>query len=95
MVILDGNIPSLDVLNRALVDRDLIALVSDTNDPMIIDGYRTTHELGSFIILQGKSELEIARKHLSKTAYYRLWTEECRQRIGLPYRDKPESKHVR
>lgn len=79
----DAKIGAVDPLNEALSRRDLVALISDARDPMIIDGYRTTQTDGLFLIIQGKSELETARRQLCKTQYYRSWTPQCRSRVGL------------
>lgn len=79
----DGKIGAVEQLNEKLRERDLVALVSDASDPMIIDGYRTTQTAGVFLILQGQSELEAARRQLSKTDYYRAWTPQCRSKVGL------------
>jgi len=79
----DGKIGVIDELNEKLSERDLVALVSDASDPMIIDGYRTTQMSGVFLILQGKAELETARRQLSRTNYYRAWTPQCRRKVGL------------
>lgn len=82
IVILDGNVSGIDKLNEDLQEKDLVVFASDASKPMIIDGFRTTHHIGTFVIVQGKSELELARQQLSKTNYYERWTLECLTRVG-------------
>jgi hypothetical protein len=66
----------LDTHRPILSARDLIALVSDSKNPMKIGGYQTTQTAYYFVIVQRKSEIEIASRRLRSAGYYRNWTPE-------------------
>jgi hypothetical protein len=64
----------LDIQRPLLESRDLIALVSDSSNPMKIGGYQTTQTAYYFVIVQRKSEIETASKVLKEKGYYKNWS---------------------
>ena len=66
----------ISVQKEILAGRDLIALVSDSDNPMKVGGYRTTQNAYFFVIVQRKSEIEKASALLKTQGYYKNWSPE-------------------
>lgn len=73
----------LDIINDDLVRRDLIALFSDPDKPVIVDGFRTTQTEGKLIIIQRLSELRKYREVLKSKGYFNSWSLEDLKKIGF------------
>lgn len=84
---LSGEFPDLEAHiskeNQDLERRDLIAYISDPQNPLIVDGYQTTQAFARLIILQRLSELQAIRPWLEKHGYYSHWKLSDLARIGV------------
>lgn len=79
-------------LNEQLASKDHIALLSDSREPIEVQGYRTTQRQGRYVILQRLNELKTARVTLAARGYYAHWLEPILRRIGI---DPKETRHGR
>jgi hypothetical protein len=66
----------IEVQKALLQTRDLIAMISNPEKPMVIKGFRTTQQAYYFVIVQRKSEIEAASQKLWPQGYYQNWSPE-------------------
>lgn len=64
--------------------RSWIALESDPQNPVIISGFRTTHQgNGKLILIQNRAELLSYRKVLESKGYFANWSPSDLEKIGV------------
>ena len=68
-------------INQLLETRDMVAFLSDPDEPIVVDGFRTTQRDRLLILLQRRGELRHARDALRFRGYYERWRRDDEARV--------------
>ena len=63
-------------LNAYYKHNDLVILDNDPRDPFVINGVTTTFNDWYLWVIQSLSDLNEKHQNLSKTSYYKVWTQQ-------------------